>query len=322
MRPLSYTASATLDEAVAGLAAGDRLLAGGTDLLPLLKADVLRASRLVDIKRAPVPDDIRRVAGHIRIGALATIAAIADHPLLEGPCSLLRQAARETATAQIRNRATLGGNLLQRPRCWYYRNSRSHCWLKGGADCPAIEGHHEHHAIFDDSPCRAIHPSDLAGCLLALNAEVVLFGLAGERSIPLREFYQPPEDERRKETVLAPDEIITGIDIPELPDNWRSIYLKAMERKTWAFALVGIAIVLQRSGDTIDEVRIAATGLAQIPRRLVYCEQALAGTAGTGDQIGAARDALGHGAHPLPDNGYKLDLARGLLERGLRTLLS
>ncbi|PLW81025.1 FAD-binding molybdopterin dehydrogenase [Kineobactrum sediminis] len=320
MRPLRYVSSSTLDAVVAGLTAGDRLLAGGTDLLPLLKADLVHTTQLVDIKRAPLSGAIQRTPGGLRIGALATLAAIADSPLLDGPCSLLRQAARQTATVQIRNRATLGGNLLQRPRCWYYRNSRSDCWLKGGQGCPAVEGHHEHHAIFDDSPCRAAHPSDLAGCLLALDAAVVLYGLAGERSVSLHDFFRAPDSERRRETILGNDEIITAVDIPALPAGTVSIYLKAMDRKAWAFALVGMGIVLHRTGTTLDTVHIAATGLAQVPRRLAYCEQALAGTTAADVHIDAALQVLGRGASPLPGNAYKLDLARGLLERGLRSL--
>lgn len=321
MRSFSYKRAADIEELTAGLGQGQRLLAGGTDLLPLLKTDIDQAAQVLDIKESGLPAQIEETIRGIEIGSLVTLSDIVDSPILRKRFPLLHQAAQQSATAQIRNRATLGGNLLQRPRCWYFRNPRSHCWLKGGGSCPAIAGRHEHHAIFEDSPCRAVHPSDLAACLLALGALVSLRSSSGRRELPLSDFFAAPDRSRRYETQLRQDELLSLVRIPRQADTLQSVYLKAMDRKAWAFALVGVAVVLTRRDDVISGVRIVATGVANVPRRLERSEEALAGTRGESQDVDAAVREASAGVAALPGNAYKIDLLERLLGKALRDLL-
>ena len=321
MKPFAYASPRALEDAVA-LLTGDAhasFLAGGTDLLTLLKADLLEPSQLVDIKRlAELDDAITRRGDTLRIGALATLSDLETHPLVAGHAPALAEAAALAASPQLRNMATIGGNLLQRPRCWYYRDPEIPCWLKGGDTCPARTGENQHHAIFDRSPCVAVHPSDPASALLAHDAEVEVHGAAGSRSVPLADLFAPPAAARRRETTLQPGEIITALT---LPTAGRSTYLKAMDRKTWAFALVGVAVRVQQEGGRIAEARVVLSGVANVPWRASEAEQVLTGQAPDGDLLAAAADAAVAGAEPLAKNGYKLPLARALVRRALEEVL-
>jgi xanthine dehydrogenase YagS FAD-binding subunit len=210
MKPFAYASAGSPEEALRLLAADGhpagaaRALAGGTDLLTLMKADVVAPARLVDVKRAGLPRGIVVRDGDVVIGALTTLAEIETSPVLAGGHAALVEAAGLAATPQLRNMATVAGNLLQRPRCWYFRHRHLACWLKGGDDCPAREGENQLHAILGGGPCYAVHPSDLAPALLALDAEVRLRGPDGERTLPVSGLFAPPAAERREETRLAP----------------------------------------------------------------------------------------------------------------------
>jgi xanthine dehydrogenase YagS FAD-binding subunit len=217
--------------------------------------------------------------------------------------------------------ATLGGNLLQRPRCWYYRHANFHCWLKGGDECHAKDGQNQLHAIFSDSPCVAVHPSDLASALLALDAEVQLRGPTGERTVTLADFFTLPGENHRQETDIAPDELLLSIRIPPMPQGTRSAYLKAMDRKVWAFALVGVAARLRMEGDRVTEARLVLSGVAPIPWRLTAAEQMLIGRRPDDATITRIADAALAQARPLEHNGYKLPLAKSLIRNALRNLL-
>ena len=320
MRTFDYATSRSAQEAVSGLSKQSRPLAGGTDLLPLMKLDIESPPRLVDIKPSGLPAGIEEYGQGVRLGALTTLSDIAANQMLADRYRLLVQAASEAATAQIRNRATLGGNLLQRPRCWYFRNPRTRCWLKGGEECLAVAGCNEQHAIFGDSPCKAVHPSDLAGCLLALDAAVSLRGGNGTRRLPLSDFFAQPEEGRRRETVIQDDELITSVDFPNLSRDWSTLYLKAMDRKAWAFALAGIAVAMRRSGGRIEALRIVANGVAPVPCRLESCERSLQGSDGGGKALEEALEALAREARPLSGNGYKLDLLQRLLCQAMEEL--
>ncbi|CAA9546194.1 MAG: Periplasmic aromatic aldehyde oxidoreductase, FAD binding subunit YagS [uncultured Thermomicrobiales bacterium] len=321
MRRFDYASPATIDDALALLAGGDgavRPLAGGTDLLTLMKADIATPERLIDIKRlAELDDAIALDADGLSIGALATLDDLEDDPLVRQLAPALAEAAAAAASPQLRNMATIGGNLLQRPRCWYFRSSLVHCWLKGGTECQARDGENALHALFDQSPCVAVHPSDLATALVALDASVRLRGPAGERSLSLGEFFAPPTDDRRTENVLAPDELILSVRIPPPADNARGTYLKAMDRKVWAFALVGVAATVARDGDRIGAARIVLGGVAQTPWRAREAEDLLVGQRPDADLFARAADAALAGAAPLADNGYKIPLARTLIRRAL-----
>ncbi|MGD9894196.1 MAG: xanthine dehydrogenase family protein subunit M, partial [Dehalococcoidia bacterium] len=254
MRRFDYVSARSIEETVAALGQdGDiRPLAGGTDLLTMMKADITAPSILIDIKRVPDLSGIRFVQGEgLTLGGLTTLAEIETNDVIRRRYPMLAEAASLAATPQLRNMATLGGNLLQRPRCWYFRSSHFHCWLKGGDQCQAREGENQFHALFGDRPCCAVHPSDLALVLVALDAEILLRGNEGERTLPIGEFFQLPDDDRRTETIARPDELITAVRIPPMPDNACGVNLKAMDRKVWAFALASVAAIL-----TLDGTRI------------------------------------------------------------------
>jgi xanthine dehydrogenase YagS FAD-binding subunit len=323
VRSFEYARAATVDDAVALLAAETpdlraRPLAGGTDLLPLIKADVWTPARVIDVKRAEdLSSAIEDGPDGLTLGALATLARIETSPAINERYAALAQAAGLAATPQLRNMATIGGNLLQRPRCWYFRSPLFHCWLKGGTECQAREGENQQHAIFDESPCVAVHPSDLPAALLALGATVDLRGSEGDRSLPLADFFAPPTEERRTETVLGEEELVVAVRAPAPAPGTRSAYLKAMDRKVWAFALVGVAAVARMEGGRIAEARIVLSGVANVPRRAAEAEALLAGQAPSADLFARAADAALEAATPLRHNGYKLPLARGLIARAL-----
>jgi xanthine dehydrogenase YagS FAD-binding subunit len=265
------------EEAVAALGNGSVVLAGGTEVVPLLRERLLDASTLVDVRRA-VP---RGVEGG-RIGAGTTLGELEVDPQVP---EALREACRLSASPQLRASGTIGGNLLQATRCWYWRLSFP-CRLHGGDRCHAREGEHREHAIFANDFCASAHPSDPAAALLAMNATL----RTTRRELPLAELYRLPDEGNRELTTLAPDELILELEVPR-PDA--SIYLKAMDRARWAFALVGVAAA--RFG---TETRVALAGVAPIPWLL-----------------GSLDDAS-----PLPKNEYKLPIARTLIERARRAV--
>jgi xanthine dehydrogenase YagS FAD-binding subunit len=335
MKPFSYASPTTVDDALALLrssasdgrrtsdAAPTQALAGGTDLLPLIKADVAAPEQLVNVKRLDgLSGEIREGADGLTLGALVRLAEIETNPLLRERYTVLSEAAAEAATPQLRNMATIGGNLLQRPRCWYYRNHLFHCWLKGGNECQARDGENQYHSLFghDVTPCVAVHPSDPPNALLALDATVRLRGPEGERMLPLADFYALPEADRRTETVIRPDELITSIHVLALPTGTRSTYLKAMDRKVWAFALAGVAAVLRMEGGTIRHARLILGGVANIPWRATAAEAILLGESPSEALFAHAADAALAGADPLAHNGYKIPLVKALVRRALQTL--
>jgi xanthine dehydrogenase YagS FAD-binding subunit len=328
MRPFEYASPRTVEEVIGLLGedghdedGGIRPLAGGTDLLTMMKADVAAPSRLVDIKRVSgLSGDVEETEQGLTLGALATLAEIETHPLIGERYPALSEAAALAATPQLRNMATIGGNLLQRPRCWYFRSPHFRCWLKGGDDCPARDGENQLHALFGANPCVAVHPSDLATALVALEAEVRLRGPDGERTLPIADFFALPTDERRTETVAASDELLLSVQLPAPPAGTRSTYLKAMDRKVWAFALVGVAAVMRTAGRRIDDARLVLGGVAPIPWRARAAEQALIG-AEIGEELFArAADIALAEAQPLGHNAYKVPLARALVRRALASL--
>jgi xanthine dehydrogenase YagS FAD-binding subunit len=329
MRAFDYASPRTIDEAIALLSppyasngASPRPLAGGTDLLTLMKADLLAPAQLVDIKRlAELDDRIEDGPDGLTIGALATLAELEDDPFVRARYPALSEAAGLAATPQLRNMATIGGNLLQRPRCWYFRNPRIPCWLKGGDDCPAREGENQLHAIFDVGPCVAVHPSDPAVALVALDAQVRIQGATGDREMPLAAFFAPPTGDRRTETVIGEDELIVSLRIPPLSTEAHSTYLKAMERRVWAFALVSVAAVIRLEAGRIVHARIVLGGVAPIPWRAEAAEHLLLGAEPTAALIEQAAEASLAGARPLAHNAYKLSLTRALVRRALLQII-
>ncbi|CAN5833039.1 xanthine dehydrogenase family protein subunit M [soil metagenome] len=325
MRSFEYIRTITLDETFALLGQNGeqtpRALAGGTDLLTLMKKEINIPTQLIDLKRLPdLPSGITATAQGMTIGTLTTITEIETNTQLQEKYPLLAEAAALAATPQLRNMATIGGNLLQRPRCWYFRNQLVNCWLKGGDECQAQDGENQLHALFGGGPCYAVHPSDLAPTLLALDATVQLRGPDGERTVPLAEFYTLPEADHRQETGLAKDELLLNIHLPNLPAGTRSTYLKAMDRKVWSFALVGVAAIIRMEKQKIADARLVLSGVAPIPWRVTAAEQALVGATADAATFAQVADIALANAESLSHNSYKITLAKSLLRRALTTL--
>jgi xanthine dehydrogenase YagS FAD-binding subunit len=295
-------------------------LAGGTDLLGELKRRIRSPERLVNLKPIREGREIRLDNEGLRIGALASLSQIEDHPLTAKHLSILSQAISLTATPQIRNMGTLGGNLSQHPRCWYYRNPLFPCWLKGGEVCLAVTGENKYHAILGAEICHAVHPSDLAPALIALDATIQVQGPDGNRTLPLEELYRNPGKGHRTMTILRPDELITEVLVPIPAKGSHGLYLKAMERKAWSFALASVAAQASFEGGRIADVRLVLGGVAPAPWRAREAEKILRGQRLSEDLARQAGEAAVRGAHPLKDNAYKARLARGLIGKALEAL--
>lgn len=325
MRTFEYSRAGTIDEALSLLGQDGedlvRPLAGGTDLLPLMKADIVAPTRLIDIKRASdLPSGIDETRDGLEIGALTTLTEIETSQVIRERYTALAEAAAIAASPQLRNMATIGGNLLQRPRCWYFRDPHFNCWLKGGEECFARDGENQQHALFGDSPCVAVHPSDLVTALVALDTEVRLRGASGERIIALADFCALPTEDRRTENTLGSDELVVSLHIPTPAAGTRGAYLKAMDRKVWAFALVGVAAVIRMDGSAISDARVVLGGVANVPWRVEGAEQVLTGNTPSDDLAIRAANAALAGARPLQHNGYKAPLAKTLIRRAITGL--
>ena len=323
MRPFEHLTVHAGDEAIAALAASDgasaALIAGGTDLLPLMKDGLVSPGRLIDIKPARA---LRRLTfgddGVLRIGALTTLAEIERNAAIAERLPILRQAVSDAATPQLRAMATAGGNLLQRTRCWYFRGPFN-CWLKGGDACYMRDGESKYAAIFDQGPCRSAHPSDLAPALVALDASVTLASAAGERSVAVADLLAPPMTDERIEYRLRPGELLTEITIPAQPDGANGAYLKAMDRQAWAFALVSAAAQVAIVDGKVTRARLVLGGVANTPWRVLAAEKRLEGQPLTPELATQAADLAVAGAEPLTHNRYKVALARELARRALLT---
>ena len=303
-----------------GSAAGAVLHAGGTDLLGCLRDGVFSAEKVVSLSGL---DELRGMSvtrdGGLRIGALTTLAEVATDPLIAERYGALAQAAASAASPQLRNQGTIGGNICQRPRCWYFRGDW-HCRRKGGDTCYAIAGENHHHSIFGGSGCYIVHPSDTAPALLALGASVRIASRSGSRLVPLESFFLLPADDIRRENVLKPGELVTEVLLPPVAPGTRSVYRKVRDRGAWDFALAGLAAVLMMSGDRVSRASLVLSGVAPKPWRAAEAERALTGNRLDADTIANVAAASVTDAQPLEHNGYKVTLVRGLVEETLRAL--
>ncbi len=291
------------------------LIAGGTDLIGELKEYIETPKTLVNLKTLPGMDSIEADASGLKIGALATITDIAMHPTIQHHYTVLAQAAVSVATPQIRNVGTLGGNLCQRPRCWYYRDEAAHCLKKGGDTCYAVDGLSKYHAILGGDPVYIVHPSDLAPALIALGASVKIVGPEGEKTVSLEEFFTLPAANPFRENVLEPNEIVVEVSVPAPKSNTRSFYLKAREKGAPDFALASVAGVFQMNGKTCEAASVVLGGVAPAPWRSKEAEAALTGKM-IDDAVSqqAGSDAV-KDAQPLNDNAYKVTLTQNLVSR-------
>jgi xanthine dehydrogenase YagS FAD-binding subunit len=330
MHPFDHASAASPEQAVALLgvevapdapydAAPTRLIAGGTDLIPLMRERLAAPTLLIDLKPIRQLRAIRREPdGTIVVGGLATLADLERDPVIAAELPILAAAVRDAATPQLRNAATVGGNLLQRNRCWYFRGE-PRCWLKGGDECFARAGRNDHHAVLGTraGPCLAVHPSDLAPALVALDAAVTAHGPRGERTLPVAELLQPPTDAARIEHRLTPDELIVAVRVPPQPAGSRGVYLKAMERAAWSFALASAAAQLTLRDGRVERARLVLGGVAAVPWRVPEAEALLEGQPLTPELAARAAARAVAGAAPLAHNAYKVPLARELARRAL-----
>ncbi len=296
------------------------LLAGGTDVLDMLKERLARPQRLINLKSIPGLSYIKAGDG-LEIGALTTIAEIAENAEVRQNYAALAEAAGSIATPQLRNMGTLGGNLCQRPRCWYFRAKDLLCLKKGGELCFAVEGLNKYHCIFGGGPSFIVHPSDAAPALLALGARLDLLSGTGRRSLALSEFYQLPQDNLMRENVLGPNELISAVKVPAPAAGTKSTYLKFREKQSHDFAIVSVAAVLQMDGRICQQARLVLGGVAPIPWRVPAAEAELQGKTLTAAVLARAAEAATADAIPLSQNGYKVQLTRVMVRRALEKLV-
>jgi xanthine dehydrogenase YagS FAD-binding subunit len=327
MRPFAYERAADPDGARAALAAagpGARFLAGGTNLVDLMKLGVEAPTHLVDVAHLPLAAIEETGDGGLRIGAAVSNAAVGADPRVRAGWPVLSQALLAGASGQLRNLATVGGNLLQRTRCAYFQDVTKACNKREpGTGCPAREGDHRNLAVLGHSPaCVATHPSDMAVALTALGATVTVRGDGGDREIPLPGLHRLPGDDPARDTVLEPGELILGVTLPPSGALERnSAYVKVRDRASYAFAVVSLAAALEVAGDgTVAGVRIALGGVAHAPWRAERAEAVLRGARPDAATLRAAADAELAAAAPLRDNAYKIPLARNLMVRTLGEL--
>ncbi len=322
MKAFTLIQPRTLEDTLAALAhENTKLLAGGQDLLTEMKEHLVEPERVVNLKGVAGLDRIELDAqGNARLGALVTIAALEQHAGLRERFPVLTEAATSVASPQIRSIGTLGGNLCQRPRCWYYRSENAKCLKKGGDECFSYGGMNKYNAILGGGPSYIVHPSDLAPALVALGAEVVLRSPRGERKLPIESFFVLPNVDSKRENVLAPDEVLTAVNVPAPDAGSKSTYLKFRERGSFDFALSSVALVLSRDGARVKRARIALGGVAPVPWRALGSEKALEGREFHAESIEAAAKAAVEGAEPLGQNDYKIPLTRGLVARALQSL--
>ncbi|MCC8339888.1 xanthine dehydrogenase family protein subunit M [Streptomyces sp. R1] len=317
MREFGYQRADDVSGAVALLAADPdaRFLGGGTNLVDLMKTGVERPARLVDVRELPL-DSIEETAdGGLRIGATVTNSDLAAHPEVRRRYPALAQAVLAGASGQLRNMATVGGNLLQRTRCGYFTDLSKPCNKRApGSGCPALTGEHHNHAILGASDhCVAVHPSDMGVALAAFDAVVGYETLEGPGRLPLADFYLPVGDTPHRETALPPGALITGVTLPPAPVAARSRYRKVRERASYAFAIGSVAAALDIEDGVVREARLAFGAVASRPWRARAAEAVLTGAPADGETFAAAADAELAAARPLPDNGYKVTLMRNLV---------
>jgi xanthine dehydrogenase YagS FAD-binding subunit len=314
-----FTRAKSVDDALRGAHGNVKFVAGGTTLIDLMKLDVERPEAVIDINALPLAEVIRTGDGGLRIGALARNSDVAHHPDVVRDYPLLSQALLSGASVQLRNMATTGGNLLQRTRCVYFRDTAMACNKRSpGSGCAAIGGFNRNLAILGTSAqCIATNPSDQNAALMALEATVHLAGSRGERHVPIEDFYVPPGDAPERETILEPDELVTAVTLPPPAAGAKSVYLKLRDRASYEFALASAAVVATMNGGAIVRVRVAMGGIATKPWRDLDVEASLEGHTATLERFDAAAQILLRDAKPQSQNGFKVELAKRCLVHAL-----
>lgn len=330
MQPFTFSRVQTLEDAIAAGAKAStaqqgaqvRYVAGGTTLTDLMKLDVEQPAAVVDINHLPLAEVQPTPEGGLKIGTLVRNSDLAWHPVVKRDYAVLSQALLSGASGQLRNMATTGGNLLQRTRCEYFRDRHMPCNKREpGSGCPAIDGVNRMLAILGTSEhCIATNPSDMNIALTALEADIVIRGAHGERTVPIGEFFLLPGSTPERETVLEPGELITHVVLPRPAKGARSFYLKLRDRASYEFALASAAVLMATDGEKISHVRIAMGGLGTRPWRMQGAEQVLQGQSATPDNYEAAAKAALADARPQSQNAFKIELARRCLTSALTTV--
>jgi len=295
-------------------------IAGGTDLITELKRRIRHPEKVVNLKTIPDLRYISQEDAMLRIGALATIADIEGNAVIRERFPALSQAASAVGSPQIRNAGTMGGNLCQSVRCWYYRHPDVQCWLKDGDTCYARQGVNRYHAVFGKCPCVAVNPSDSAPVLVALDATVQIAGTDKIKEVPVESLFRLPDEGHRRQTVIQPGNIIREIAIPQRPDGSSGVFLKTMERAAWSFALVSVAVQIDWDGDRVRKARVVLGGVAGMPWRVREAEQALAGNTMDDSIIRATGETAVSETIPLEWNAYKVSMVKNLLKKALHEL--
>ncbi len=321
----------TVDQAVGLLPTGRRrndyarvkILAGGQDLLSELKERIIEPDSVIDLKSVPGLDTVsHNDRDGLTIGALVTLTDLAENDVVRERFPGIAEAAASVGTPQIRNVGTVGGNLCQRPRCWYYRSKDIICLKKGGAVCYAKDGLNKYNAILGAGPSWIVHPSDLAPMLQALGAKVTIVGPRGTREAGLDEFFITPDISATRETDMLANEVVTKVTVPNSPVAGRSTYVKFRERGSNDFAVAAVAAAVERAGGTIRQARIVLGGVAPVPWHVPDAEAALQGKRADDATLQAAADAALEGAEPLAHNAYKIPLTKNLVKRAIRKLMA
>ncbi|GGS97226.1 FAD binding domain-containing protein [Streptomyces violaceus] len=322
MHPFTYARAADTREALDAGRRGGRYIAGGTTLVDLMRETVERPETLVDISALPLREITVTKSGGLRIGALVSMAEAAAHRGVRALYPVISQALELSASAQLRNMATIGGNIMQRTRCTYFRDVTADCNKREpGSGCAAREGFNRSHAILGTSDsCLAAHPSDLAVALAALEATVHLLGPDGERTLAFADFLLKPGSTPNREQALRRGELITAVEILAHPRPLKSGYLKVRDRQSYEFALTSAAVALHIRGGVIREAKVAAGGVGTVPWRLPAIEQALIGERPSDRLWAEAAGYAADGARPLTHNGFKAELLKRTVERQLSTV--
>ncbi|WP_405515972.1 FAD binding domain-containing protein [Streptomyces canus] len=322
MHPFSFTKAANTREALDAGRHGGRYIAGGTTLVDLMRETVERPETLVDISDLPMRDVTVTERGGLRIGALVTMSEAAAHPKVRSLYPVISQALELSASAQLRNMATIGGNIMQRTRCTYFRDVTADCNKREpGSGCAALAGFNRTHAILGTSDaCVATHPSDAAVAFAALEARVHLLGPDGEHQVPFADFLLRPGNTPNREQALRRGELITGVEVPALARPLKSGYLKVRDRQSYEFALTSAAVALQVRGGVIREAKVAAGGVGTVPWKLPAVERHLLGERPSESLWTAAAATAAEGARPLQHNRFKVELLKRTVERQLRVV--
>jgi xanthine dehydrogenase YagS FAD-binding subunit len=321
VRPFAYHRAADVADAIARLGGQATVLAGGTTVVDLMKLEVMTPATLVDITGLAELAGFDTSGDPLRFGALARMADVARDPVLEAEYPALSESLWQAASPQLRNVATLAGNLLQRTRCYYFRDTSYACNRRApGSGCAAQDGVNRMHAVLGGSEhCVATHPSDWAVALVAFDAVLHLRSRRGERTMPVGELHRLPGDTPHLETTLEADELITAITVPATPAGRRSCYLKVRDRESYAFATASAAVGLEMAGDSVRAARIALGGVATVPWRAWAAEAALLGERLSEESARHAAEAAFEGARPLAHNGFKIELGKRTVVEALTT---